>query len=123
MARVDVSDLLLDPDFLDDAVLITRTVLVSNKGVGDYTETRKDIVCCVQSIPFSALVKISDYALLTDGIEVYYRGKLSAESPGGYSDIIEWNNVRYQVKQVTEDFTTYGKGWSKAICISEPLNA
>lgn len=122
MARIDVSFLLSDPDFLDEAVLITRTQVVSDKGVASFTESSQNIVCCVQSIPFSALQKNQEYALLTDGIIVYYRGKLNAESAGGYSDIIEWNGARYAVVQVKADFMTYGRGWSKALCSAEKIN-
>jgi hypothetical protein len=123
VAKIDVSFLLSDPDFLDDAVLITRSQVVGDDGFASFTETSKNIVCCVQPLPFSALEKFGDYALVTDGIEVYYRGKLYAESPNGYSNIIEWNGARYQVKEVVEDFMTYGAGWSKAICIAEAVNA
>ena len=123
MAQIDVSDILTDPDFLDNAVLIRRAQVIGQNGVASYSETRANITCCVQPLPHSVLQKFSDYALLTDGIDVYYRGELMSESPGGYADVIEWNGGRYQVKQVSEDFMTYGNGWTKAICIAEAINA
>lgn len=122
MARIDVSALLLDPDFLDDAVLITRTQIINDKGVASFQQTSKNIVCCVQSIPFSALEKNKEYALVTDGIIVYYHGKLHTESVDGYSDLIEWNGGRYAVVQVKADFMTYGAGWTKAVCTAETIN-
>jgi hypothetical protein len=66
---------------------------------------------------------VPEGARLSDLIDVYYKGQLTAESPGGYADIIVWQGKRYQVFEVVEDFMNYGAGFTKAVCKLEAVNA
>ena len=124
MAKIDVSDLLVDPDFTDKATLIHRSQTVDAKGRAVFAETVvvPPITVVVQNIDTDILEKYPDLANLSDKITVWYRGVLTAESVNGYSDIIIWKGDRYFVKYVDEDYMNFGRGWTKAVCVLEKVN-
>lgn len=122
MALLDVSGLLLDPDFTNVVTLIKRAAAVNEHGETVLTETPCYITAVVQGDNTEVLERLPQGARLSDMITVYYRGQLQAESEGGYADIIVWGGKRYQVKEVSEDFMNYGAGFTKAFCMLEPAH-
>ena len=122
MALLDVSGLLLDPDFTNVVTLIKRLATVNQHGETVLTETPCYITAVVQGDNTEVLERLPQGARLSDMITVYYRGQLQAESEGGYADIIVWGGKRYQVKEVSEDFMNYGAGFTKAFCMLEPAH-
>lgn len=123
MAKIDVSELLLDPDFLDTVTLIRRSVTIDTHGEAVIAETSSSVKMSVQGSNTETLLRMPEGARLSDLITVYYRGVLTAESVGGYADVIVWGGRRYQVKEVPEDFSNYGGGFMMANCLLEPVNA
>ena len=119
MAQIDVSDLLLDPDFTDRVTLIRRAATVDENGETVFSSTQMRITAVVQAGDSETLERMPDGARLSDLITVYYRGVLTAERVGGYADVIVWGGKRFQVKEVAEDFANWGKGWTKASCMIE----
>ena len=122
MALIDVSDLLRDPDFTNTVTLIRRAVAVNEHGETVMTETPCYITAVVQGANAESLERVPEGARLSDLIEVYYKGALHAESPGGYADVIVWSGKRYQVFEVVEDFMNFGAGFTKAICKLEAVS-
>lgn len=123
MALIDVSELLTDPDFTNTVTLIRRASTVNTYGENVMTETQSTITAVVQGANTESLERVPEGARLSDLIDVYYKGQLTAESPGGYADIIVWQGKRYQVFEVVEDFMNYGAGFTKAVCKLEAVNA
>ena len=123
MALIDVSELLLDPDFADDAILIKRTLSVNANGEAVISEMEIPITAVIQGVNNKDLVKLPEGARLSDAITVFYQGQLQAESQNGYSDIIVWCGRRYEVGPVTENFMNHGAGFTKAICVGEHVRA
>lgn len=123
MANIDVSDILLDPDFTNEMSLIRRSASISSKGRNTLVEAEPlTITACMQNVDTETLEKYPDLALLSDKISVWYKGTLTAESVNGYSDIIVFGSTRYYVKYVDEDYTNFGQGWTKAVCVMEKVN-
>lgn len=122
MALIDVSDLLLDPDFTNVVTLIRRTSTINTHGEHEMTESPCNIVASVQDINTEDLVRLPEGARLQDLITVYYRGDLQPESKGGYSDLIVWQGRRYQVRTVDEEFMNFGAGFTRAICSMEEVS-
>ena len=116
MALIDVSELLTDPDFTNSVTLIRRSSTVNSYGENVMTETSSTITAVVQGAGTESLERVPEGARLSDLIDVFYKGALHAESPGGYADVIVWSGKRYQVAEVVEDFLNYGAGFTKAIC-------
>ncbi|MHC3068679.1 hypothetical protein [Klebsiella pneumoniae] len=123
MALIDVSELLTDPDFTNTVTLIRRASTVNTYGENVMTETQSTITAVVQGANTESLERVPEGARLSDLIDVYYKGQLTAESPSGYADIIVWGGKRYQVFEVVEDFMNFGAGFTKAVCKLEAVNA
>lgn len=123
MALIDVSELLTDPDFTNTVTLIRRSSTVNSYGENVMVETSSTITAVVQGANAESLERVPEGARLSDLIDVYYKGALHAESPGGYADVIVWDGKRYQVFEVVEDFMNFGAGFTKAICKLEAVNA
>lgn len=123
MALIDVSELLLDPDFTDQATLIKRYLDVNANGEAVIAEMETPITAVIQGVNNQDLVKLPEGARLSDAITVYYQGELQAELENGYSDIIVWRGRRYEVGPVTENFMNHGAGFTKAICVGEHVRA
>lgn len=123
MALIDVSELLTDPDFTNTVTLIRRSSTVNSYGENVMVETSSTITAVVQGANAESLERVPEGARLSDLIDVYYKGQLTAESPSGYADIIVWDGKRYQVFEVVEDFMNFGAGFTKAICKLEAVNA
>ena len=119
MPKIDVSILLSDPDFVEKVELITRLASFDEHGVVHFTETPKEIIACVQGENGSMLEKQPQSALLHDNINIWSKEVFEAETPDGYSNIIVWNGLRYQVKEVMY-YKNYGRGYTKASCELEP---
>jgi hypothetical protein len=116
MADIDVSELILDPDFSDSAILVRRAQTVNAFGETVLTNTTTAITAVIQNGFDATLTRVAEGAQLSDGITVYYRGELFAESENGYADIIIWRNRQYQVKIVDENYINYGVGFTRAGC-------
>ena len=123
MALIDVSELLTDPDFTNQVTLVRRLSTVNTYGENVMTESVSTITVVVQSLGKESLRRVPEGARLSGMIDVYYKGALYAEQPGGYADIIVWGGNRYQVFELAEDFMNYGSGFTKAICKLEEVNA
>lgn len=123
MALIDVSELLTDPDFTNTVTLIRRASTVNTYGENIMTETQSTITAVVQGANTESLERVPEGARLSDLIDVYYKGQLTAESPSGYADVIVWGGKRYQVFEVVEDFMNFGAGFTKAVCKLEAVNA
>lgn len=122
MALIDVSFLMTDPDFVDSVTLIQRSVNVNGYGENVMTETSSTIIASMQGVGTEMLDKLPEGARLSDSIYAYSKTPLSAERPGGYADIVVWQGKRYQVREVLEDMTNFGGGFTKAICILEAVS-
>lgn len=119
MALLDVSEVLLDPDFTNVVTLIKRTATVNEHGETVLAETPCHISAVVQGDNPEVLERLPQGARLSDIITVYTRADLEAESEGGYADVVVWRGKRYQVQDVAEDFMNYGAGFTKAFCMLE----
>ncbi len=128
MALLNTSFLMIDPDFADTLVLIRRPYTTSQFARTVIVEDPpQNIIAVVQSDTSEAdesMEREKQSSKFADGIIVHYKGVLHAEGPnvgttGFYADILIWNNKRYQVKRIEENFSNYGAGFTKAFCLTE----
>ena len=121
MADLDVSDVLLDPDFMTMDLMCKRVaVSVGNKGRSNKSE---------QSFQFSGVVTTNngqnmdrreDGTLIKGAINIHTRTKLTAGDANNQADEITWKGKTYYVVQVFDNLH-YGRGFNKAICDLKPL--
>jgi hypothetical protein len=123
VARIDVSSILIDPDFLDELTLIKRASSINQYGEHVMTETSCKIRASVQSVGTEDIERLPEGARLHDTITVYYCGELFPERANGYADVLVWGGKRYQVSSLAENFMNFGRGFTKAICRMEDARA
>ena len=122
MANLDVSDVLIDPDFMSRGLTCSRTAVV----VGDNGRSQKTVT----SHTFSGVVTTNngfnmdrrdDGTLIKGAINIHTQFVLSAGDAKSQADEIQWRGKTYIVSQVLENLH-YGKGSIKAICELKPLS-
>ncbi|MFG1399836.1 hypothetical protein [Roseixanthobacter pseudopolyaromaticivorans] len=118
MPLLDVSDVLSDPMFAQDAgaiVLYRSTLTVGNDGRGTRTTTSQAITGVVTSDTGDILDRIAEGQRIKGSITVHTTFRLTDGDGSTDADEIQWNGRRYIVSAVN-DYTTYGAGYVCATC-------
>lgn len=118
MGQIDVSDLLSDPDFTDDLVLIHRTPLVSDLGENSLLERSVPTIGSVQPASGKTLQRLPEALRVGDVSSFWLRGEIVTDQVGAYPDIIQFRGKRYAVQSVM-DYTNWGEGWCEGTCVRE----
>ena len=118
MSKLDVSELLLDPDFVDNIVQIKRTTQVTGKGQNITTETRVNTIGCVTPASGKTILRMPEDFRVADVYEFFLRGTITASAPGKYSDVLVFKGFRYNV-QLVFDYSNWGAGYCQGTCIKQ----
>lgn len=118
MALVDVTELLVDPDFVDPVTIINRTPTVNDFGENTLVECQVDTWGSVQPAPTKTIMRLPDALRVADVSEFWVKGRIIADGTYKYPDILVFNGKRYQV-QTIQDFTNWGAGWCAGTCVVE----
>lgn len=118
MGQIDVSDILLDPDFAEACALIHRVPSVNSFGENFLTETTVNTFGCVQPASGKAIQRLPE-ALRIENLQTFWiKAPIVADATGAYTDVILWKGNRYNVKLVS-DWTNWGEGWTEGLCVLE----
>ena len=121
MPLLDVTDVLLDPDFVDRTLVCNRIATsVNENGIA---------VSSLVATPFSGVVtsgggelvnriSIGEYG--SDSITVITKFRLRSSGTGITADIVAWSGSTFTVTAVN-DYATYGPGFIEATCELIPL--
>ncbi len=121
MANLDVSDVLLDPDFMSRGLICTRiAVIVGDNGRPQKTETKHQFNAVVTTNSGMNMDRREDGTLIKGAINIHSRFALSAGDSESQADKVLWQGREYIVSQVLSN-THYGRGFIKAICELKPL--
>lgn len=120
MATLDVSEALDCPEFQTAFTLIRRTYDV-DEATGktvlvDAAPTNETAV--IQAASGKDIERLPEALRSHDPIRLYFKGMLSADSEGNYSDIIVYQGERFQVFS-QDDWSNWGQGYVKIIAIME----
>lgn len=119
MALIDVSDLLLDPDFVDPVMVIRRTVTISAYGENTIVESSTiNTYASVQPADFKQIQRLPQSLQLADVRSFFIKLEVVQDSSGDYPDIFVWLGQRYQV-QTSAPWLNFGAGWNEAVCVRE----
>ena len=118
MAQIDVTDLLLDPEFCDVMSVVTRVPTVDVHGENSLAETTLVTVGSVQPASGRTINRLPEEFRVANVSEFWFKGKIVASEPGKYSSILVFNGQRYQVQTVM-DWSNFGAGWSEGTCVAE----
>ena len=121
MARLDVSDVLLDPDFMDTGIVCNRTaVIVGNNGRSQETVTATTFAGVVTTNNGLNMDRRPDGTLIKGAINIHTKFALTSGDSQTKADEILWRGKTYIVSQVLDNLH-YGQGFVKAICELKPL--
>lgn len=122
MPNLDVSDVLLDPDFLSKGIICTRTAVTANdKGRSDTVITSHSFNGVVTSNDGFKLDRKPDGTIIKGAINIHTRFVLTEGDANHQADEIKWQGRDYIVTQVKPNLQ-YGRGFIKAICILKPIS-
>lgn len=122
MPNLDVSDIIVDPDFAQNpgALFYTRNVQsVSGGGIASNSPTTTRLAGTVTMDAGDILRRDPEAAFVTGSILIHTPTHLIDGQAGKDADIVTWNGRRYTVKTVG-DYSSFGAGFIWAIC--EPLS-
>ena len=118
MGQIDVTELLGDPDFVDEVELITRTPFINSLGENELKEVVCQTVGSVQPASGRVLQRIPEALRVANMSSFWLKGTITASSPGKYSSILVFRGKRYQVQTVF-DWTNFGEGYCEGTCVAE----
>lgn len=118
MALVDVSELLLDPDFVDTISLIHRTTTVNTKGENVLVETPVSTIGSVQPASGKEMQRVPDALRMRDVRSFYIKAPILSDGVSQYPDLISFNSIRFQVIS-SEPWLNFGAGWNRGLCVAE----
>ena len=121
MAGLDVSDVLLDPDFMEIGLVCNRiSVDVGDNGRPNTTETTHKFNAVVTTNSGINLDRSPDGTTIKGAINIHTRFALMTGDADHQADEVIWRGQTYIVIQVLPNLH-YGRGFIKAICIIKPI--
>ncbi|KVN30893.1 hypothetical protein WJ63_07945 [Burkholderia pyrrocinia] len=124
MAFLDVTDVLLDPDFMDTGLVCNRmTQSVDMHGRAQNTQTATPIAAVVTSDRGDILHRNADGSRIVGSITLHTPFRLRDGGPDGSADADEivWEGITYTVVNVN-DYSHFGRGFVCATCDIKPLS-
>lgn len=121
MARIDVSDILCDPDFMDTGLVCERNAqTVGSNGMATNTVTQTPFAGVVTSDNGDLLERGSDGERVKGNMTIHTRFPLDDGSSTNCADVVQWRGRRYTVT-VVNDWSHFGRGFVCATCDILPL--
>lgn len=118
MSRIDVSELLHDPDFVDNIELISRKPSVNQYGENSLQESCLKTVGSVQPASGKTIQRLPEALRVGNVSSFWFQGVITTSAPGKYTDVLVFKGQRYQVQMVF-DWSAWGAGWCEGTCIAE----
>ena len=120
--RLDVSDILTDPDFVDSSLICLRQVqTVGSNGLAVNVEKKINFSGVVTSDSGARLVRTPTGERIQDNMTIHTQFVLTDGARGLSADVVVWNGQRYTVAMVN-DYSTYGRGFIVASCDLIPFS-
>ncbi|MGR7993837.1 hypothetical protein [Xanthobacter sp. ZOL 2024] len=113
MPLLDVSDVLLDPDFADTITVYRQSVTIGDDGRSTRAETVTSAIAVVTPDQWSTLQRQAEGSNVSETITVVTQFRLIPSMDGYDADEITWNSKRYVITAVG-DCSRYGAGFVEA---------
>lgn len=122
MPFLDVLDAILDPDFMDLTLTVTRNAqTVGNDGIAVITPTTTPFYGVVTSLSGSVLHRVAEGEHISDTITIHSQFKLIDGQSGYDADVVNWQGLQWTVTNVN-DYSTFGRGFVSATCTLRQLS-
>lgn len=122
MPLLDVSDVLLDPDFVDTSLICNRMAqTVDDNGVAADSVTSTPFSGVVTNDTGDILMRQAQGEHITGSITVHTKFRLTDGTDSYSADEVVWLGATYTVSRVA-NWSTYGRGFVMATCDLKPLS-
>ena len=122
MALLDVSDIVLDPDFADEMICYRSTQTIGDNGRAINTDPQPlTFWGVVTEYDGDILERTAEGDRIRGSITVHSRFVLIEGSPSVTADIIEFRGRKYTVSKV-DNYSHFGQGFIAAKCDLLPLS-
>lgn len=121
MALIDITDLLVDPDFVDPLALVHRVPTVNAMGENTLEETSVDTIGSVQPASGATLLRLPDAYRVPNVNSFWIKGEIISDGVDKYPDVIMYKGYAYEV-QVVFDWTNWGPGWAEGTCVRRKIS-
>lgn len=115
MALLDVSEVISEPLFTEQAMLVQRAVVIGPGGIASHVETRTPILVIPTSGDGDQTRRSRDASSVYSTVRFYTKAQLSPGETGSDADRIHWRGRLYQVIS-RSDWSTWGQGFTSASC-------
>lgn len=117
MPTIDVTDIVLDPDFSEPVTIVRRHETINTYGESVVDSVEIPIQAVVTSGPKPGMERMPEGQLQTDIINVHCQQRLVGPSNGNQPDIVIWRGRQFVVTKVN-DYSHFGRGFVSAECSS-----
>lgn len=122
MAFLDVSDVIVDPDFMDAGLICNRmTQAVDDNGIATNTPASTPFAAVVTSDKGDILHRNADGSRIIGSITLHTMFRLIDGAGGFDADEVVWQGRAYTVVSVN-DYSHFGRGFVCATCDLKPLS-
>ncbi len=118
MAQIDVTELLVDPDFIDPVTIVHRKSTVDDLGENSLEESCEPTFGSVQPASGKTLARLPEALRVANVSSFWVKGVIRADATAKYPDVLVFAKKRYQVQTVF-DYSNWGAGWCEGTCVAE----
>jgi hypothetical protein len=115
MANIDVSELMLDPDFCDEFSYLRRIEDVSLKGRSEGHVTQLTGYGSIQPLSGQVLRMMPQLANTEGTIEIWSTTPLQTLTDTLKADIVIWKGSRYTVTAIPGNWSHFGNGFCRYV--------
>lgn len=116
MPLLDMTDVLLDPDFLDTSLVrVTQTQVDAGHGRVTNAQVTTPFAGVVSMDAGAIMRRVPEGEYVTGSIMIYTLTRLGIKGDDKDADLVDWHGTRYRVQNVG-DYSGYGAGFVWAIC-------
>lgn len=116
MANISVSELLLDPDFVDPCIVVRSEETVSEEGYVSYVQRRIPIIASIQSSGGDELMMTPDLARTGGTYEINTTFPLVTATDLNKADTVQWCGIEFVVIAVAR-FGNFGSHYEGVMTI------
>lgn len=121
MALIDVSELMTDPDFVDQISVIHRAPVVNSLGENSLVETFQDTIGSVQPASGATLKRLPE-GLRTENVNSFWiKGQIISDGKNQYPDLLVFRGHTYEIQLVT-DWSNFGAGYCEGTAIRRKIS-
>lgn len=123
MPTIDVSEVLSDPDFCEELIILRRTSVENIHGRAVITPTEISprplgiVITKDTAIGGNVIERTPEAQYRGAALDVYTTFRLRGPAPGYQPDVVMWNGDPYVVTLIN-DFSNFGRGYIHADCTS-----